>query len=237
MSREDRAEICFERIQPWLEVSPLFKPLAEDRPAHLLGARRAYRALVLVEAQAGGLERQRAMPEELADLCLGVVDQPLVKHAMHAPGQHRVEMRHEGDVVAVVAAEVVEPVGEVLAACEVLLEAREAAAERMTAGVDDAGIGQDRLNEPDIQAVVRHLVDEKRRAALAQDARALEVALAESGELGARQGAHRREETVRGCGLAGGPREARQRARSLVDGKARPVLADGPGPRKAHAGS
>ena len=45
----------------------------------------------------------------------------------------------------------------------------------MAAHVDDAGVGQDQVNEPDVGEVVRHLVDEERRAEFAMDARLLEV--------------------------------------------------------------
>ncbi len=86
---------------------------------------------------------------------------------MDAAGQRLVEVRHQRDVVAVVAADVVQSVAEVLAAGEVLLVAGEAAGQRMPAGVDDAGAGQHQVDQADVQEVVRHLVDEKRRPALA----------------------------------------------------------------------
>src|SRR5215469_4860272 len=161
----------------------MFKALAEDRLPDLLGARGAHRALVLIEPEAPRFEREAAILEQAAYLPLGVLDHGLVQHAVHAPRQHRVEMRHEADVVAVVAAEILEVVGEALAVRELLLEARETAAERVAAGVDDPGVGQDQLNESDIEAVVRHLVDEERGRSLAKDPRALEIALAVGAQL------------------------------------------------------
>ena len=80
-------------------------------------------------------------------------------------------MRHQLDVVAVVAADVVEAIGEVLAAREVLLEAREAAAHRVAARIDDLRVRQHQVDQPDVRPVVRHLVDEERRAGLALDPR------------------------------------------------------------------
>ena len=57
-------------------------------------------------------------------------------------------------------------VGEGLSAREVLLEAREAAAQRVPARIDDLGVGQDQLDQADVQPVVRQLVDEPRRSVL-----------------------------------------------------------------------
>ena len=62
--------------------------------------------VVLVEAQAGGLERQAEEVEQRAHLGLGVVDQSLVDHAVDAARQHRVEVRHQPHIVGVIAADV-----------------------------------------------------------------------------------------------------------------------------------
>src|SRR5205807_4238047 len=70
-----------------------------------------------------------------------------------------------------------------LAAREMLLERREAAAERMAAGIDDAGIRQHQVNEADVQEVVGQLVDEVRSPGLALDARAREVLFAQPAQL------------------------------------------------------
>src|SRR5256885_400067 len=51
-----RSQCLFKWREPRLVAAPLVHPIAEDRRAHLLGARRAHRALVLVEAQTGRLE-------------------------------------------------------------------------------------------------------------------------------------------------------------------------------------
>src|ERR1700746_2381055 len=50
------------------------------------------------------------------------------------------------------------------------------------------------MNEADVQAVFRHLVDEERCGALAHTARALEIALAERAQLRAAEARHRLEE-------------------------------------------
>src|SRR5215469_15484690 len=53
---QHRPEGGLERLEPGLEMPPLLEPLTEDRLAHLLGARGAHGALVLVETQALLLE-------------------------------------------------------------------------------------------------------------------------------------------------------------------------------------
>ena len=49
------------------------------------------------------LERQAAVVEQPAHLRLRIVDEPFVDDAVYASGQHGVEVRHQIDVVAVVA--------------------------------------------------------------------------------------------------------------------------------------
>ena len=128
---------------------------------------------------------------------------------MDAARQHRVEMRHQLDIVAVVAAEIFQAVSEVLATREMLLEAGEAARQRMSPRVDDLRVRQDQLDQPDMQEVVRHLVDEERPAELAMDARALDILLAQCAEL---IGAHARERIVIGGRLPVGVRRGAVRA-------------------------
>jgi hypothetical protein len=91
---------------------------AVDRLAHLFGAGGAHGAVVLVEAQAGVLEGQAAVVEQAAHLASVSSTMRLVDTRWTRPGSTRVEVRHQRDVVAVVAAEVVEVVREVLAARE-----------------------------------------------------------------------------------------------------------------------
>src|SRR5579863_6820365 len=183
-----------ERLLQWSEVglvvSPMFKGVAEDRLTDLLGAGGTHGALVLVEAQAAAFKRQAAVLKQRAHLHLGVGDHRFVIHTVHAAGEHVRKVLHQRGVITVVAADVLERVGEILSTGEVLLEAREATAERVAPGIDDACVRQDQLNESDIKPVVRHLVDEERRTALAVRASALEVALA---ELAQARGWERRE--------------------------------------------
>jgi len=82
-----------------------------------------------------------------------------------------------------VSAQLRQIVGEVLTACEVLLERGEAATERVAAGVDDARVGQHQVNETQVQEVVWQLVDEEGAAALALDAGARQVVLTERAQL------------------------------------------------------
>jgi len=49
------------------------------------------------------------------------------------------------------------------AGCERLFVAREAAGQRVTARIDDLGVGQDNLDEPCMQKIVAGLVGEEGR--------------------------------------------------------------------------
>ena len=87
-------------------------------------------------------------------------------------------MLHKIDIVAVVAANLGQPVGEVLTLAEQLLEAREATGHRVTSGVYDLCVGQHQVDEADMPEVVGHLVDEE-GCALAMDGCVANVGLAE----------------------------------------------------------
>ena len=100
--------------------------------------------------QAGSKGRPRKV-EQRADLGLRIVDQRLVDDAVDPARQDRVEMRHQRDIVAIIAAELGQVVGEALAAGEMLLEVGEAAGERVAARVDDLGVGQDQADQADMQ--------------------------------------------------------------------------------------
>src|SRR3954471_7474391 len=69
-------------------------------------------------------------------------------------------MRHQLDVVPVVAPTVGKIIRKTLTAREELLEVRKAARQWMSAGIDDSRVRQDQMNEPDVGPVVWQLVDE-----------------------------------------------------------------------------
>ena len=125
-----------------------------------------------MEIEAGGLVGQVEIVEQPAYLRLRIRDKALVHDAIDAPGQHRVEMVEQLDIVAIIMAEIGQIVGEGLAAREMLLVVRPAAGERRAARVDDPRIGQDQMDEADVEPVVRQLVDEtgpaERRCAAAR---------------------------------------------------------------------
>ncbi len=97
-------------------------------------------------------------------------------------------MRHQLHVVAVVAADVREVEGEMLAAREMLLEGREAAGQRVAARVHDLRVRQHQVNQAKVREVVRHLVDEVGRRRFALHPRLLEITRAQGGELGRAHG-------------------------------------------------
>ena len=119
----------------------------------------------------------------------------------------------------VVAADVLQRIAEVLAAGKVLLESGKTAAERVAPRVDDAGVGQDQLDQADVREVVRHLVDEHRPVGLALDAGLGQKTLAQFQALRRRQrGQHGRvAHRVRRAGsqLAGKVHDVGQFGRAL----------------------
>ena len=87
-------------------------------------------------------------------------------------------MAHQLEIGAVVACDVVDAVGELLALREQLLEIAEAAGHRLAPRIDDARVGQHQVDQSDVAEVVRHLVDEERLAG-AVDAGGCQILLAE----------------------------------------------------------
>ena len=73
-------------------------------------------------------------------------------------------MVHQAHIVQIVLSNVLLIVAEHLPFCEQLLEAREAAGHGVPACINDFGIGQHELDEPNVAEVVGHLVDKEGRA-------------------------------------------------------------------------
>src|SRR3569833_1114616 len=160
-------------------MAPLIQSFAEDRLTHLFRARGAHSAFVLVDAQAPRLEGQAAILEQPPHFGLGVLDQRLVMDAMHSAGQYGIEVRHELDVVDVIAADVVEGVAEALAPGEMLFESGEAISQRVAPDIDVPRARLHQVDEADMPEVVRHLVDEEWRGCLTLHTGSYEILLTE----------------------------------------------------------
>src|SRR6476646_4729112 len=94
---------------------------------------------------------------------------------MHSSGQNFAVVRHQNHAAGVVPAEIVETIGKLLAAREMVAEIREAARHRIAADLDHFRIWQNEMNEPDMQEIVRHLVHEMRPPLSAVNARTLQI--------------------------------------------------------------
>ena len=114
----------------------LVEPLAADRATDLLGAGCADSALILMEAQAGGIVVEPERTQQGAHFAFGIIDQLLVDNTVDGTGLDAVEMRHKPDIVGIILPEVAKVVAERLAAREMLLEVGEAAGERVATRVD-----------------------------------------------------------------------------------------------------
>src|SRR5690348_14538914 len=103
-------------------MAPVIDAFTVDRLAHLLRARRADRALRLVELETGGIERHADEIEHAAHLAFGVVDDAFVEHAVHGTGLHLIEAAHEAPIIAVESADRLETVGKAEADSVILFE-------------------------------------------------------------------------------------------------------------------
>src|ERR1700730_6116507 len=148
-------------------MAPVVHTVPENGAPHLLGAGGTHGPLVFIKTQALRLERQAAVIKEPANLGFGVLDRGLVEYAMNPTRQSRIDVSHQVNVVTVVPAEIREVIRKVLAAGEMLLKCRKAAAERVPSSVDDLRIRQYQMNQPDVQPIVRHFIDKERCRGLA----------------------------------------------------------------------
>ena len=130
ISFKNFAEGLPEFSEPRLERFPRFGSIAIDRLADLLGAGRAHRPVRKVKGKTFGLERQAAKIEQGPNFGLGVIDHPFINDAMDLARLHPIDVGHQPDIVAIVGRQVLEIVGKALAAGEVLLEVRKAAASK-----------------------------------------------------------------------------------------------------------
>src|ERR1700733_14366729 len=112
---DQSSQRALQRTQPGLEATPLVETLFEDRPAHLLRARRAHAALGLVVFETRGLEVEAAEIEYAPHVPLEVIHHILVLDAQHLAGKHCIPVPHEPLVDRVVAGDVIDAVGEFLA--------------------------------------------------------------------------------------------------------------------------
>src|SRR3981189_1817456 len=106
--------------RPGFEVPPLLDPLLVNGLPHLLGTRGPDTALGLVELETRRLKVQADEVESPANVVLEVLDQLFVVHPHNRPGKCRVPVRHELDVSAVISADVLKAVSELLARGEQL---------------------------------------------------------------------------------------------------------------------
>src|SRR5271168_398100 len=104
-------------------MTPLIETLGKNWLPDLLGTRRLNAATILEETQAPLFERQTAIFKEAAHLTRQILNYVLIIDAMNSPGEYCIEMRHQIDVVAVIASQVRQIVGEALTSRKMLLEA------------------------------------------------------------------------------------------------------------------
>jgi len=114
-----------------------------------------------VELQAAVLKLQTEIGKQRPDFPFRVGDQVLVDYAMNSARQDGIEMRHEFDVVAIIASNVSEVMREWHAHRKVVLKAGEPAVERMPPDINYFRIGKHPQNEADVIEVQRELISEE----------------------------------------------------------------------------
>src|SRR5262249_49925348 len=115
----------------------------------------------LMELDTARFEFKSAEFQNAPHVALEVLDHVLVPDSQDPPGQHCVPMSHELEIGPVIAGDILDAVGELLAVGEQLPQVAETTCHRIAADVDDPGVRQHEMDKPDVAEVVRHLVDEE----------------------------------------------------------------------------
>ena len=92
-------------------------------------------------------------------------------------------MVHHPDVITVVLADVFEAISESLTTSEQLFETGKTAAHRVAPRIDDLTVGQNQVDQSDMQEIIGQLVDKKWSIGSALDAGSLQVTLAQLQDL------------------------------------------------------
>ena len=90
-------------------------------------------------------------------------------------------MVHHAQVLQAILPEVCQIIGKSLSLGVMLPEIADAGVQGVPAGIDDLRLRQDEVEKADGGKIVRHLVDEKRRAFSAVQARVIDVIFAQGG--------------------------------------------------------
>src|SRR6185312_11881302 len=156
-------QLFSQRSEPGLEVAPLIESRAIERPVNLLGARAHDGARGFVKLEARGLRLEVAELENALHVRREIRDQLLVLDPQYLSRQDCIPMPHEAHIHVVIPGKVLEAVDEPrsIAGGEELFEVAETAGHRLSARVDDPGIGQNEVNQAQIQKVARPFVDEE----------------------------------------------------------------------------
>src|SRR5580692_10692200 len=101
----------------------------------------------LMELDAARLEVESAKIENPAHVALVVVDEVLMPDLQYLAGPGLVPVRHQINIHAVVAADVIDAVGKLLPRGEQLLQVAEAARHRFAPCIDDLGVRQHQMDE------------------------------------------------------------------------------------------
>ena len=115
------------------------------------------------------------MLENTPHLRLEIIHNIFVLHIEHCARQHSMPVVHESLVLGVKLRQFELIVSKGLTTGEHLLEAAEAAVQRMAPGIDDFYVGQNEAQETNVCEIIRQFVRKARQVRLAMSLRAAEV--------------------------------------------------------------
>src|ERR1700675_2975835 len=114
-----------------------------------------------MELDAGGVEFKSAELQNAPHTACEGLDDVLVPDSQDPPGKHCVPVSHELEIGPVIAGDILDAIGELLTFRKQLPQVTETARHGIATHVDDLGVRQHEMDEPDVAEVVRHFVDEE----------------------------------------------------------------------------
>ena len=133
---------------------------ATQRLAHLLGAGRENGPSCQMGREARLFKLKPKMGEKSRSLGLGIGDEVFIMEAEDPTWQYPVVMIHELHIAAIKAAHLIEPIAELVTRTKQMHKIGKATGHGMTPYIDDRRPGKEQMDKPDMQEVVRRLVNE-----------------------------------------------------------------------------
>src|SRR5262249_7270182 len=136
----------------------------------------------LIELDATRLKLQTAEIQHAPHISFEVFNDVFVGYPEDPAGKRGVPVLHQLEIGPVVAGDVLDTIGKLLSTRKQLLQIAEAAGHGLASRVNDPGVRQHEMDQPNVSKVVGHFVDEE-RSIPAISACVADVSLAEFAEI------------------------------------------------------